>query len=230
MAPVRRKPRHEARQARTDVYRQHILAAAERVFAEHGFETAKVQDISKVVGLSMGTIYAVFPSKEDLFRALLDARGRELLGLARDVVARQAPPLETVRALSAAYIDYFVAHPEFLRMHLREGTSWVLTPSAGGNGRAELWRDAHALQADIFRRGIAQGVFVDEDPGFLAKLYSAMDQVVLSDWVTSGMKASRDELVRRLQALVERAFCRATRPTRSVTSPPADSAASRRRR
>ena len=218
MAPVRRKPRHEARQARTDVYRQHILAAAERVFAEHGFETAKVQDISKVVGLSMGTIYAVFPSKEDLFRALLDARGRELLGLARDVVARQAPPLETLRALSAAYVDYFVVHPDFLRMHLREGTSWVLTPSAGGNGRAQLWRDIHALQADIFRRGVAQGVFVDEDPGFLAKLYSAMDQVVLSDWVTTGMKANRDELVRRLQALIERAFCRPTRHTGAAKS------------
>ena len=72
MTPARRKPKHEARKARNDVYRQHIFAAAEQVFAERGFEATKVQDISKLVGLSMGTLYAIFPSKADLFHAILD--------------------------------------------------------------------------------------------------------------------------------------------------------------
>ena len=217
MPPAQRKPRHEARQARNDVYRQHIVTAAERVFAERGFEATKVQDISKLAGLSMGTIYAIFPGKDDLFRAILDERGRELLQLARAVVERKAAPLETLHALSEAYIGYFVDHPDFLRMHLREGGSWVLTPSAGTNGRAQLWRDIHALQAAIFRRGIAKGAFVQEEPGFLAKLYSSMDQVVLSDWVAGSMKADREELVRRLHGLVERGFGR-TRHTAAERS------------
>src|SRR5689334_14076438 len=123
MPPAKRKPRHEARQARNDVYRQHIFDAAEQVFAERGFEATKVQDIAKLVGLSMGTIYAVFPSKEDLFRAILEERGRELLQVARDVGTHTGPPLPALRRLSAAYIAYFFAHPNFLRMHLREGTS-----------------------------------------------------------------------------------------------------------
>ena len=54
------------------MYRQHILDAAERVFADRGYETAKVQDISALAGLSMGTIYAVFPGKLDLFTAILE--------------------------------------------------------------------------------------------------------------------------------------------------------------
>jgi len=206
MGSVRRQPRHEARQARNDVYRQHIVTAAERVFAERGFEATKVQDISKLAGLSMGTIYAIFPSKEELFRAILAERGTELVALARAVVARKATPRDTLRALSAAYVAYFVAHPDFLRMHLREGTSWVLSPAP--NGRAQLWQDIHELQAGIFRRGIAAGVFIDEDPAYLAKLYSAIDQVLLADWVASGMKANGQRLTERFQALVERAFCR----------------------
>jgi len=206
MPPAQRKPRHEARQARNDVYRQHIVTAAERVFAERGFEATKVQDISKLAGLSMGTIYAIFPGKEDLFRAILAERGGELLQLARDVVARKAAPRETLRALSAAYIEYFVAHPDFLRMHLREGTSWVLSPAL--NGRAQLWKEIHDLQTGIFRRGVAAGVFIDEEPGYLAKLYSAMDQVLLSEWVSDRMTASAERLVQRFQALVDRTFCR----------------------
>ena len=122
---MRRQPREEARRARNDVYRQHILEAAERIFAEHGFEAAKVQHISKLAGLSMGTIYAVFPSK-----------------------------------------------------------------------------------TDIFRRGIAKGIFVDEDPLYLSKMFSVMDQVLLSDWVAGGMKEDRDTLIRRLQDMAERAFSR----------------------
>jgi AcrR family transcriptional regulator len=207
-ASAKAKLRDEARRARTGVYRQHILDVAERTFAERGFEAAKLQDISRGAGVSMGTIYAIFPSKEDLFRALLEARGTEISALARDVLANGHPPREALEALIRAYVGYFVDHPSFLRMHLRLGTSWVLGPAAGSAGQVKLWEDIHALQADLFRRGIEAGLFIDEDPAFLAKLFSAMDQVLLSDWVASGMKATREELAERLLALVNRAFVR----------------------
>jgi TetR/AcrR family transcriptional regulator len=205
---ARRKPRDEARRARDEVYRQHVFEAAERVFAERGFESAKVQEISKLAGLSMGTIYALFPSKTDLHRAILEERGRELLALAREVAGREAPPDEALHALIEVYVGYFVSHPGFLQMHLRAGTSWALSP-AGTDAQVRHWQDIQALQADIFRRGVAAGIFVEEDPGYLARLFSAMDQVVLADWVASGMKADRAELVRRLQAQVARSFWRA---------------------
>jgi hypothetical protein len=39
-------------------------------------------------------------------------------------------------------------------------------------------------------------------------MFSAMDQVLLADWVAGGMKATREQLVQRLQGQVERAFYR----------------------
>lgn len=201
-----RKPRDEARRARNDVYRQHIFEAAEQVFAERGFESARVQEISAVAGLSMGTIYAIFPGKTELYRAILEERGQELLGLVRAVTSRQDGPRETLHALIALYIDYFLGHPDFLRMHLRAGTSWALSP-AGSDSQIHHWEEIHALQSEVFRRGVAQGVFVDEHPGYLAKTFSVMDQVLLADWVAGGMQAGRDELVQRLTAQVERSFC-----------------------
>src|SRR5438445_3688188 len=192
---ARRKPRDEARRARTDVYRQHIVEAAEQVFAERGFAPAKLQDISRLAGLSMGTIYAIFPSKADLHRAILEERGLELLSLAREAAARKGPARAALDALIEVYIGYFVAHPGFLRMHLRAGTSWALSPT-GTDAQVQHWQDIHALQAEIFRRGIAEGAFVDEDPGFMARLFSVMDQVLLADWVTGGMRAGRADLVR----------------------------------
>ena len=203
----RKKARDEAREARTGVYRQHILDAAERVFAERGYEAAKVVDISNDCALSMGTIYAIFPGKAELHTALLEERGEELCRLASEVATRDLSPREALLALIDVYIDYFVAHPAFLRMHLRSGASWALGPSSGTPTQMSYWQKIHALQADIFRRGVAVGDFVEEDPAYLAKMFSAMDQVLLADWVGSGMQADRDTLVRRLRDIVDRALC-----------------------
>jgi AcrR family transcriptional regulator len=201
-----RRPRDEARQARTDVYRQHILEAAEGVFAERGFEAAKLQEIGKVAGLSMGTIYAIFPGKQELYGAILAARGEELHRLAREVSARDLPPRAALDALIELYIGWFLGHPDFLRMHLRSGASWALGPVAPTEGQIAHWQDIHRLQADIFRRGIAAGEFVEEDPSYLARLFSVMDQVLLAEWVANGMKPERERLVQRLKTQVERAF------------------------
>lgn len=200
------KLQDKARQARTDVYRQHILEAAEQVFAEHGFDAAKLQDISRLAEVSMGTIYAVFAGKEELFRAILDSRGRDLLEVARACTQADGDARAALDRLLAAYIDYFLEHRYFLRMHLRLGTSWVLGPSVNGEAQVQLWSEIHTLQAELMRRGVAAGAFVDEDPAFLSKVFSALDQVLLADWVAGGMRASRDEVVDRMRGLVRRAI------------------------
>lgn len=202
----RRKPRDEARKAKNDVYRQHILDAAERVFAERGYEAAKVQDISALAGLSMGTIYAVFPGKLELFSAILEGHGAAFVALVREVVERGLPPRAALTALIEVYISYFVEHPNFLRTQLRSGISWALGTTLNAPSQLKYSDDIHSLQAGIFKRGVAEGVFVAEDPNFLSRLFSVIDQVLLADWVASGMVASQAELVRRMQAQVDRSF------------------------
>lgn len=64
-----------------------ILEAAAKVFARLGFERARVDDIAGEAGLSKGTLYWYFDSKDAIIIAILDqmftrelAHGRELLG------------------------------------------------------------------------------------------------------------------------------------------------------
>jgi AcrR family transcriptional regulator len=201
-----RGAKEAARKARTEVYRQHVLEAAERVLAEHGFEATKVQQIADAAGVSMGTIYSVFPGKQELYDAILGEHGERILALVREVHGRDAPALETLDALITLYVDYFVAHPDFLRLHLRSGASWALGPSTASASRLEHWQAVHGLQADVFRRGVGDGAFVQEDPDYLAKLFSVMDQVLLADWVARGMRDERDALVARFRAQARRSF------------------------
>jgi len=200
-------PRAAAREARENVYREHILSAGEKVFAEQDFDAAKVQDISRLAGLSMGSIYALFPSKEQIYASIIEQRGNELLLLVQGIAASDLAPLAALDAMVTTYIDYFHAHPEFLRMNVRTGAAWALRMSYPGT-RAVLAETIHGLQRTIFARGVAAGVFIDEDPAYLGVLFSGIDQIHLAHWVAGGMKDSRDELRDRLRRIVHKTFLR----------------------
>ena len=80
---------------RTEARRQAIIAAAAQLFQEAGYEGASMNELAKRLGGSKATLYGYFPSKEELFGAvvrtvatnhLFDAT-RELNG---DIVGRTA--------------------------------------------------------------------------------------------------------------------------------------------
>ena len=52
--------------------REQILEAAVKVFAEKGFRTAKIQEVANAAGISNGTVYNYFRSKDEVLLALLE--------------------------------------------------------------------------------------------------------------------------------------------------------------
>jgi len=77
VAPTKREQQKEER-------RKQILAAALKVFTEKGFHAANVSDVAAAAGVSQGTIYWYFDSKEDLFQAAIlsafEELGQETMG------------------------------------------------------------------------------------------------------------------------------------------------------
>ena len=47
-----------------------IIDAAEKVFSKQGFANTKMEDVAKALGMSKGTIYFYFNSKENLYMAI----------------------------------------------------------------------------------------------------------------------------------------------------------------
>ena len=78
---------------------QAIIAAAQRIFALHGYSQARVEDIAQAAGVGKGTVYEYFSSKQAVFEQAVEAgrrQGRALLdpnqgafGLGQDVYKRQ---------------------------------------------------------------------------------------------------------------------------------------------
>ncbi len=51
--------------------RRQVIDGARKVFLEDGFDGASMNDIARVAGVSKGTLYVYFASKEELFAALI---------------------------------------------------------------------------------------------------------------------------------------------------------------
>jgi len=50
---------------------EEILGAAFQVFAAHGYEAARIDEVARLAGIAKGTIYLYFKGKEELFRAVV---------------------------------------------------------------------------------------------------------------------------------------------------------------
>src|SRR5258708_19075831 len=82
--PRRRLTREDKRRANQG----RILQAARKVFAQHGYHGATIEEIAEEAGLSNGAVYYNFANKEDLFLALLDMWRTELIEDLRSALGR----------------------------------------------------------------------------------------------------------------------------------------------
>jgi AcrR family transcriptional regulator len=99
--PSLRKRQNE----RTQATCRKLLDAAKRIFAQDGFEAARLEDIAAGAGYTRGAFYANFKSKEDIFFALFEEWARERIeSITRDL-HRHSDPNEKLGALRTHYAE-----------------------------------------------------------------------------------------------------------------------------
>jgi AcrR family transcriptional regulator len=147
-----------------------ILEAALAVFAERGFAATRMDDIARRAGVTKGTIYLYFESKEAVFRSLVS----ESIGA-------------TIGAVTAAAERFDGSAADLLRMVLRgigtfvRESDRVVLPkiflAEAGNFpaltefyRREVVDRGLALLTSVIARGIARGEFRALEPEHVARL------------------------------------------------------------
>jgi len=93
--------------------RQQILAGARRVFLELGFDGASMGAIARTAGVSKGTLYVYFASKEDLFTAMI-ADERQRIRSRFDLDAADPDVEASLKRMGVALLA-FVAGPVNIR-------------------------------------------------------------------------------------------------------------------
>jgi AcrR family transcriptional regulator len=187
----------KARNAKTSMYRSLIIDAAERLFANRGYEGTKIQDIATESGISLGTLYSVFDGKSDIYQAVHDER------LASDDKAA-----ERLMQGNRVFIRWLTEHPDFLRIHLNNSGAWASHPQEVGEGLVNAWRRGIDLIALVIDEAMREGDAFRGDSVIAARTMVAIQQVHMSAWVEAGMQSDADDLANRIEEQLRRTLFR----------------------
>ena len=147
------------RQRRKEARPQELLAAALALFVEKGFAATRSEEVAARAGVSKGTLYLYYPSKEELFKAVVRenlashiADGQQRLALHQGAMAEllrqvmhewwQRIGLGPAGGISKIMMAEARNFPELAQFYVDE----VIAPT-------------HRLLAGLLERGMASGEF-----------------------------------------------------------------------
>jgi AcrR family transcriptional regulator len=170
--------------------RARLLAAAAEEFGRVGLERANVDAISLAAGFAKGTIYNYFPSKEELFLAVVEEAVAQ--ATAAGSAPAEAPAWERLAATLAGFCAWAGEHDAFARVLVREclmGTPGLYPRVM--RAEAPLISELEA----ILRQG-ARGELRDDVPAdLLALAISGLtDLALVEHWASDGSRPSLEAI------------------------------------
>lgn len=136
--------------------RERILEEAARLFAKSGYENSSVADLAAAIGVSKAAIYHYYPTKQDIYDAIIIDVLRGMTAAVSQAVAQAPGHRERLRAFMLAHARYFQQHhPQFVTM-LVGYSGMTITEREDA---AHLRDDYERMLRDILAAGMAAGEF-----------------------------------------------------------------------
>ena len=96
--------------------RTQLLGAAREVFVAQGYHAAAMDEIAERAGVSKPVLYQHFPSKRDLYLALLEQHTEELAAATREALASTSDNKQRVAATMDAFFAFIDSESESFRL------------------------------------------------------------------------------------------------------------------
>lgn len=151
----------EKRKKEKENKKNNILRAARKLFFDRGFKSVTVDSIAAKAGVSKGSVYLYFDSKEEIYAQVLIADNVELNKKLKTFSAKEASGAELLLEFSQIYINFFLDNNELFRIlmtFMLQTEQMNLTEEQN----AELIRTTHEnikLMSTIIQESIDKGEF-----------------------------------------------------------------------
>jgi AcrR family transcriptional regulator len=182
-----------------DQRRAQLLDAAKEVFTSKGYHAAAMDDIAEAAGVSKPVLYQHFPSKLDLYLALLDSSCERLVEIVTEALASTDHNADRVVATMGAFYEFVSSSAGEFR--------FVFESDLTGEGRVQqrLWRVNDEI-ADAIAAVISEDTAL---PGAESKLLAislvGIAQVSARYWVSGdSAKIPLDEAKQLVSSLAWR--------------------------
>jgi AcrR family transcriptional regulator len=152
--------------------KKQILEAARAEFMEKGYGDTRVEDVARRAGLSKGAVYFYFPSKRELFMALVLEEHEATYSFLDAAEHEDKPAIARLVDVGWKYTEYIAgkeAPPRFFLM-MSESAMRDTEIAAECQGIHHRFVDAVAR---ILAQGVTEGSFRDLDPLAVAQVLKA---------------------------------------------------------
>jgi len=163
-------------QRRKDARPAELLEAALDIFFEKGFAAARLEDIAARAGVSKGTIYLYYASKDDVFEALVQAIPLPNIESLRALAADASIPADKMLRQALTLMGSVLRDErmmKFPRLIIGEGGRF---PKLAESYKRQVISRGVNILTSIIERGIAEGSFRNVDPKHAA--FNAFSPIV----------------------------------------------------
>jgi len=180
-----------------ELTRERILEAAEKLFAEKGFHETAMDEIVRASKVSKGGVYFHFPSKEELFFALLDKLADALQREVQREITRRRGAVAKIQGALEVVLRTLTSQRHLAQIILRQGHG--LGPSFERK-RLEIYSRFARLIKENLDEALAEGSIPPINTEITAYAWlGAINELVLR-WVYTGQP---DPLTQTLPTLQE---------------------------
>ena len=181
-----------------DARRAQLLGAARDVFAAQGYHAAAMDDIAERAGVSKPVLYQHFPSKLELYRALLTTYADELIGRLRSVLGGTNDNEQRTRGAVSAYFEFVATEGQSFRL--------VFESDLRSEPEASAVLDRALRECiDAVAEAVTADAGLDRDRArLLAVGLVGLSQVTAQYWLDSGQAVPKEEAVELMSRLAWR--------------------------
>jgi AcrR family transcriptional regulator len=175
-----------------------IVAAAHELFAANGFERASIDDVASAAGVTKGSVYHYFETKEALFQRVFEEVNAAIAPPIIEAALREETPAAALKVGCRLFLEQCL-DPSVRQMLLVDG------PQVLG---WELWREIDARYfLSAMRAGLEGTLAEGRDPAVVAHLLvGALDEAVMfvsrAPDATAAVESCTRELDRFIDALL----------------------------
>jgi AcrR family transcriptional regulator len=105
--------KNRRKQKETELRKQIILEAAEKLFLSNGYEDTIMSQIAIESGFSKGTLYNYFTSKEELYLAIGTKAYEIIIGYTKDSIEKNEPGIDQLKTIGYAYYEFTKNYPGY---------------------------------------------------------------------------------------------------------------------
>lgn len=173
--------------------RQQILIAALEAFSAKGYDKTSMDEIVQVSGLSKGTLYWYFKSKNEIFAAIIAMTAEQFVGLSDDMfeVAQELSPPDALRMLLSRMAAQVEQNPRFAAL-----TIDFFLQAWHDTDLRKFFSDLYVKYIDavtpVIQRGIDEGYFEPVEARVAAATIAGMIDGILAQTLFEGAIAGED--------------------------------------